>query len=179
MIRGGMQRLVGLFAVTAALSCAKDTTSIYVSLTIESGIRAVAQGGFIRIFDADDQSPMPAPIVPQQPFEFNAQGPFTFLVNHTSSGHPRVRIEVEAYRLPMMAAQGGSRFDGLIPGNGVANDRVIVSWQTDTILKVSMVLRDRCAVATLGRPCPIAQRCGETGACIDATMNDAAPFPGR
>lgn len=179
MSRGVMQRLAGLFAVSAALACAKDPTSIYVSLSIESGVRAVAQGAFIRVFDADDTSPMPVPIAAQIPLEFNREGPYTFLVNHTSTGHPRVRIEVEAYRLPMMAAQGGSRFDGLMPGNGVANDRVIVSWQEDTILKVSMVLRDRCVVASIGMPCPIAQRCDASGRCVPATTNDAAPYPGR
>lgn len=178
MSRGIMQRLVGLCAVTAALACAKDTTSIYVTLKAESGVRAVAQGGFIRVFDADDQSATPMPIVTPQTFEFK-DGDLTFLVNHTQSGHPRVRIEAEVYRLPAVMPGGGGgagRFDGLMPGNGLANDRVIVEWQTDTILKVEMTLRDRCLISLIGRPCPLAQRCDSMGMCVDATVS---PSPYR
>ncbi|MFO0651963.1 MAG: hypothetical protein U0326_37430 [Polyangiales bacterium] len=181
MKRAWTSRVAALALLCASVSCAKYPTSIFVRLSADPEVRAAIRTAVVRTYNGDDTNMMAQPISEQILPLTSMASEYTFLVTRTTT-NKRVRIEVEVYTTSQ--PQGGrdpgailSYLRSLMPGMGITNDRVIVTWVEDTALQVSMQLRNACtAVGGRSMPCPPTQRCTSTGTCAEATQNNASTY---
>lgn len=162
--------LAGLALAVGLLACAKDPTAILVRVSADPAVLPRINAVVIRVYDGASTGMAPMPFYTSPPTPFMRTGTEqTFLV--TDSGRfNSVRIEVEGY-----AAMPGSIVGNLLmPNNGIVTDRATVTWRENTVLGVSIRLREACLSPRM--PCPPTDRCLSATECSPSTNTNAAPI---
>lgn len=169
MSRARSLRAVWAVGLLAALSrCARDPTALYVTVTAEAmpmPVRSLSVRVFQPPLSAMDGASMPAPSDAREiPM---VQLPASFLVVPAAGATTAtVQIDVEGFFIPTPPMPPATVAD-------TAFDRVLVTFQTDQVLDVPVVLRAGCTLRT----CAVDARCDASHRCVAAALANPNPHP--
>ncbi|MFO0607226.1 MAG: hypothetical protein U0324_28950 [Polyangiales bacterium] len=163
-----------LLPLAACLAqCAKDPTGLFVSITVDSALADNVNFAVIRVFDASTSATSMEPHIAERTFAITPGQTYTLFVEKTGT-RSRVRLELDAVRVTPGGGGGGLQLP--MPGMGVVNDRAVVSYAEDKVLKVPMGLYNACRSGVLRMPCPANNRCTSNGTCTMFEVSNPAQY---
>lgn len=159
-----------LLPLAACLAqCAKDPTGLFVTITVDPTLRDNVNFAVFRVFDATRSPTSMEMHIAERSFAITPGQTYTLFVEKTGT-RTRVRLELDGVRV--MLGMGALQLPA--PGMGAVNDRALVTYVDDKVLKVNLGLYEACRSGVLRMPCSADSHCTSGGTCAPFEVRNPA-----